>query len=225
MKKIIVLLAFITIVSSHAQDSDAVKLEINTMQQALIYGDKDIAISKMYNIIALQGSESTYKDSLAYLYFNKRAFLSCFLVSKDILDRKPENMGMLEMNTISLESIGAKGKALEGYQKLLAKSNKAFHAYKLAGLQYGIKKYEDAYATIKKASGMPEEPLVTISFQVNPNYAQDVNLSASIAYLEGIIAKELKKTGEAKVAFERAIKFYPEFVLAKSELASIEESK
>ncbi len=225
MKKILFALTLLVAISAVAQTSTSVELEEKKMQQALAYGDKTIAISKMYNIIALQGPESTYKDSLAYLYFNKREYLSCFLVSKDVLDRNDDNIEMLEMNTISLESIGAKSKAVEGYQKLLAKSNKSYHAYKLAGLQYEINKAEDAYVSIKKADQLPDDSAVTVSFRVNKNYSQDVSLKASIAYLEGIIAEKLEKKVEAKIAFERAIKLFPDFVLAKSQLSSLNDAE
>lgn len=222
-KRLLALLFFVTLLGN-VQAQDGVELEITTMKQALTYGDKNVAISKMYNIIAIQGPTSVYKDSLAYLYFNNREYLSCFLVTQDVLERKPDNVEILEMNTVSLESIGAKAKAAEGYDKLLSKSNRAYHAYKLAGIYLETNKFEEAYVSIKKANTLPNEETVKISFQVNANYNQEVQLNAAIAYLEGIIAIQLKKNEEAKVAFERAVQLFPEFVLAKSQLSSLEES-
>lgn len=223
MKKIILAFSLFVVISINAQTSAEVELEVKKMKQALVYGDQDVAVSKMYNIIAIQGPESTYKDSLAYLYFSNRKYFSCFLVTKEILDRNPDKIELLEMGAISLESVGAKEKAVEEYQKLLTKSNKSFHAYKLAGLQLEINKLDDAYTAIKKADQLPTDDSVTISFRVNPTYTQDVSLKASIAYLEGIIAEALKKDAEAKVAFERAIKLFPDFVLAKSRLDAMND--
>ncbi len=223
MKKYILAFSLFVVISINAQTSPEVELEVKKMKQALAYGDQEVAVSKMYNIIAIQGPESTYKDSLAYLYFSNRKFLSCFLVINEILDRNPDKIELLEMGAISLESVGAKEKAVEEYQKLLAKSNKSFHAYKLAGLQLEIKKFDDAFVSIKKADQLPTDDLVTISFRVNPTYTQDISLKASIAYLEGIIAETLKKGTEAKVAFERAIKLFPDFVLAKSRLDALND--
>lgn len=225
MKKIILSLTLLASVSLFAQSSSEVDLEVTKMKLALSFGDKKVAVSKMYNIIALEGAESVYKDSLAYLYFNNREYLSCFLVSKDVLDRKPENIEILEMNTVSLESIGAKTKAAEGYKTLLSKTNKSFHAYKLAGLLYETNSLEDAYASIKNADKLPNDESVSVSFQVNPNYNQDVKLKPAIAYLEGIIAVGLEKNEDAKAAFERALLLFPEFVLAKSKLAALTEQE
>ncbi|MDT0552300.1 tetratricopeptide repeat protein [Urechidicola vernalis] len=223
MKKSIIAFALLISATAMAQNVTGVALEEAKMKQALKFGDKDVAKGALYNIITMQGETSTYKDTLAYLYFNKRNFLSCFLVTNDILERSPNNLEILEMNAISLESIGAMEKALEGYEKLLATSNRAFHAYKIAGLQFGMNKFDDANTSIKKAAQLPEEPNVKVSFAVNANYTQDVNLRAAIAYLEGLIAVTQEKKTEAIVAFERAEQFFPGFVLAKSQLDKLNE--
>lgn len=222
-KLLIGMLFFITVLGS-AQSQNSVELETSTMKLALGYGDKTVAISKMYNIIALQGENSVYKDSLAYLYFNNREYLSCFLVSNDVLERKPDNIELLEMNTASLESIGAKDKAAEGYEKLLVLSNRAYHAYKLAGLHLETNKFDEAYTAIKKANTLPDEEKINISFQVNANYNQEVKLKPAIAYLEGVIAIQLKKNDEAMIAFKRAVQLNPEFVLAKTQVSTLEEA-
>ncbi|MCK5814932.1 MAG: hypothetical protein KAH07_03210 [Flavobacteriaceae bacterium] len=206
-----------------AQNSAEVELEISKMDQALKYGDKQIAVSKMYNIIALQGPKSVYKDSLAYLYFSERNYLSCFLVTNDVLESSPNNMEMLEMSAVSLESIGAKDKAAEVYEKLFSKNNTGLLGYKLAALQYGLNRYEEAYATIIKAGKTPVDTVTTFSFKVNDNYSQDVPLAPSIAYLEGVIAEALDKKAEAKIAYERALLGFPDFVLVKSSLSALEE--
>lgn len=223
MKKIIFAFTILLATSAIAQKDTKVELEESKMKQALLYGDKDVATAAMYNIIAIQGPESTYKDSLAYLYFNKRNYISCFLVTKDILDRKPDNIELLEMSAISLESVGAKDKAIELYEKLIVLSNKSFHAYKVASLQYEINKLDEAFVSIKKADQLPNDDTLNISFQVNANYSQNVKLKASIAYLEGLIAIRLEKKPEAKLAFGRAIKLFPDFVLAKGQLESLNE--
>lgn len=204
-----------------AQTASGVAFEQQKMRQALEFGDKTVAANAMYSIILLEGPKSVYKDSLAYLYFNDRNFISCFLVTNDILKNNPGNLDLLEMNAISLESMGAAEKAIEAYQNLFAKTNNNYHAYKLAGLQFGMNKNEEAYASIKKADKLPDDGKVKITFQVNKNYNQNVDLKAAIAYLEGIIATNLNKNNEAKISFERAIKLFPEFVLAKTKLDAL----
>lgn len=208
-----------------AQTANGVAFEQQKLKQALAFGDKTVAANAMHSIILMEGPKSVYKDSLAYLYFNDRNFISCFLVTNDILKTNPGNLDLLEMNAISLESMGATEKAAEAYQNLFAKTNNNYHAYKLAGLQFAMNKNEDAYVSIKKADNLPDDGLVKITFQVNKNYNQNVDLKAAIAYLEGIIAQNLTKNNEAKLSFERAIKLFPEFVLAKTKLDALNAEK
>ena len=118
MKNLLYIFSFVLATTAIAQTTNTLELEQQRLRQALNYGDKAVAAISMYNIIALEGPQSSYKDSLAYLYFNNRNYLSCFLVSKDVLEKNPDNIEILEMNIISLESIGAKAKAIEGYNKL-----------------------------------------------------------------------------------------------------------
>ncbi|MDD3722859.1 MAG: hypothetical protein PHW92_10325 [Lutibacter sp.] len=221
MKRIFIILSFLTAATAVAQTANDIAFEQQKMKQALAYGDKTVAANAMYSIILLEGPKSVYKDSLAYLYFNDRNFISCFLVSNDILKNKPDNLEFMEMNAISLESMGAIEKAAEAYQNLFTKTNNNYHAYKLAGLQFGMSKFEEAYISIKKADKLPDDKTVKITFQVNKNYSQNIDLKAAIAYLEGIIAMNLNKDSEAKLSFERAIKIFPEFVLAKSKLDAL----
>jgi len=221
MKKIVYICAFILTTTAIAQTSNSLTFEKQKLKQALAYGDKLVAASSMFSIISLEGPQSTYKDSLAYLYFNARNYVSCFLVTNDILKNKPNNIELLEMQAVSLESMGALEKASESFKTLLTITNNNYHAYKLAGLQLAMKKFDLAYASVKKANQLPDDGTVEITFQVNKNYNQNVKLKAAIAYLEGIIAQNLDKNNEAKLSFEAAVKIFPDFVLAKSKLETL----
>ena len=218
MKNLIYILTFIITTSVIAQQSSTVAFEKSKLQLAKSFGDKGVVKGSIYNIIALEGPQSTYKDSLAYIYFSEREYVSCFLVTNDLLKSKPENIELLEMNAVSLESMGALNKAIEAYQNIFDKTNNKYQGYKLASIQFRTGKNEEAYTTIKKAGLLPDDSSLKITFQVNENYNQNIALKPSIAYLEGLIAQSLDKIPEAKICYERAIQLSPDFVLAKSKL-------
>ena len=140
----------------------------------------------------------------------------------DILKSKPDNIELLEMKAISLESMGVNEKASEAYNDLLLKTSNNYYAYKLAGLQLALNQFDEALVSVKRADELPDEGTIKVTFQVNKNYNQNVDLKAAIAYLEGIIALNLEKNKEAKTSFERAVKLFPDFVLAKSKLSTLE---
>jgi len=218
MKNLIYIFSFVLAATAMAQNNSNTAFELQKLNQAKLYGDENMIVTAMYNIITLEGPQSVYKDSLAQVYFNKRSYVSCFLVANDILKYKPDNLELLELKAISLESMGAVDKAKESYTALLAKSKNNLHAYKLAGLQFRMNENEEAYATIKKAAMLSGSDDLKVTFQVNQNYNQSVDLKAAIAYLEGLIAQSLNKDDQAKLNFEKAIQLFPEFVLAKSKL-------
>lgn len=222
MKNTLYILTFFIATVAIAQTSNSLELEKQKIKQALAYGDKSTAANAMYTIISLEGSTSVYKDSLAYLYFNERNYVSCFLVTKDVLKNKPQNVELLEMNAISLESIGALEQSIESYKTLLLKSNNNYHAYKIAGLQLTMKKYDEALLSIKKADQLADDGTMNVAFQVNKNYNQNVPLKPSISYLQGLIELSLGKKIEAKISFERALKLFSDFALAKSKLTTLE---
>lgn len=225
MKNIIYIFTLIITTTAIAQQSSSVAFEKNKLQLAKSYNDDAMVTASIYNLIALEGPQSTYKDTLAYVYFNNRKFLSCYLVTNDLLKTNKDKIELLEMNTISLESMGALDKAIEAYQNLFNKTNDNYHGYKLASLQLRMGKDEDAYATIKKADQLPDDKSINITFQVNKTFNQSIALKPSIAYLEGLIAQSLNKTPEAKICFERAIQLSPDFALAKSKLEIIKSQE
>ena len=118
----------------------------------------------MYQLIALEGENSTYKDSLAYIYFSSRKYASCFLMSNEVLKRDPQNKAILELKALSLESLGAIDKSMEAYAKLFAVSKNNYHGYNLAKLQLTMKKYDEAYNTIKKVEALNDSGKYKVTF-------------------------------------------------------------
>jgi len=222
MKNLFFFFALFIAFSSIAQNSNQVELEKKKLKQALIYGDQSTATTMMYNIIALEGEKSVYKDSLAYLYFNRRSYLSCFLATEDALKNSPKNVELLEMSAISVESLGAYDKAITSFEKLVSITNNNFHAYKLAALNFQVSKFDEAYTAIKKADALPDNGKESITFPINKNYNQPVPLKAAIIYLKGMIEQNLNDKVAAKASFLKAIQLFPEFILAKDSLSNLE---
>ena len=216
------LLAFMTF---YAQETNNTDLDKNIINQALRYADIDVAVKSMYSIIAKEGANSTYKDSLAYLYFRDRRYSSCFMVCTDILAKDGNKMDILEMQAVSLESLGVLDKAAQVYAKLVVKSNNNFHAYKLANLYFAQKKYDEAYNAIKRAQELKDAGTIEVTFAVNKNYNQQVVLLAAISNLKGLIEFEQDKMDLAKASFQKAIEIQSDFVWAKENLEAVAQGK
>ncbi len=220
---LLVVVATLIFSMNYAQSNKAeeIKREKEILNKAKLFGDQAVAIKSIYALIVLEGENSTYKDSLAYSYFSARNYGPCFMVTSEVLKREPKHIDMLEMNGISLESLGALEKAAEVYTRLLSITNNNYHAYTIANLNYRMKKYDEAYLAIKKAETLNDKGEIKVTFSINQSHTQQVELLAAIPYLKGLIELGLKNEDAAKISFAKAIKIQPEFVLAKENLEII----
>ena len=220
MRSGIILVLIFTIFNMNAQSNkaEAIAMEKKIIKMAKNIGDPNVATLSMYKLIALEGEKSTYKDSLAYVYFTSRRYAPSFMMASEVLKRNPGHKEMLEIKAVSLESLGAYTKAAESYKELFVKTNNNFHGYNLAKLLYSTKKYEESYLTLKKIEKLNDSGKYKVTFSINKNHNQQVELLAAIYYLKGLSAKELNKIPEAKASFEKAYKIQPDFILAKDQL-------
>ena len=221
MKKIYtVLLSSIIGVSVFAQGTkeETIAVEKEIIANAKRIGDPGIAAYSMYKIIALEGANSTYKDSLTYMYYSAGKYGSCFMMANEVLKRDPKNATILELKGSSLESLGAVDKAMEVYDELFKMTNNNYHGYNLAKLQLSMNKFEEAYTTIKKVEGLNDSGKIKVSFSINQTHSQQIELLAAIPYLKGVVEQELNKNAEANISYQKALKIEPKFVLAKENL-------
>lgn len=203
-------------------NNEAVAFEKKVLEKAKQYNDISVVKSSMMRLVLLEGENSTYKDSLAFIYFQERAYPSSFIASQEVLKRDPNNVKMLEVQAFSLESIGAYDKAVESFKKLFAKTNNNYYGFSQANLQYVLKDYSGAYATLLQVEKLNDTGNYTVSYAINQTHKQEIELIAAIQYLKGLCAVQLKNNPVAKASFEKALTTQPDFVLAKEALENLQ---
>ena len=226
MKKIYsIILALMIGIGLFAQvDKESeLELEYRVADLAKRVGDPSVVTSTFYRIIALEGENSTYKDSLAYIYFSARQFAPSFLMADEVLQREPEHLEMLEIKAVALESLGAIDKSAEVYEKLFGLTQNNFHGYSLAKLQFGIKKYQEAYNTIQQVEGINDTGTYKVNFVINQNKTQQVELLGAIPYLKGLIEEELDLKDAAKESYQKSLTIQPDFILPKNKIEALSQ--
>jgi tetratricopeptide (TPR) repeat protein len=203
-------------------NNEVVAFEKKVLEKAKQYNDISVVKSSMMRLVLLEGENSTYKDSLAFIYFQERAYPSSFIASQEVLKRDPNNVKMLEVQAFSLESIGAYDKAVESFKKLFAKTNNNYYGFSQANLQYVLKDYSGAYATLLQVEKLNDTGNYTVSYAINQTHKQEIELIAAIQYLKGLCAVQLKNNPVAKASFEKALTTQPDFVLAKEALENLQ---
>jgi tetratricopeptide (TPR) repeat protein len=195
--------------------------QLNVYNKALKYGDALTAINALYYVIDKEGENSTYRDSLAYLYFNIGKYNSCAMLCNEILEDDPSKTNMLELLAVSQKSMGDLIPSIATYEKLLPMTKSVYHAYNLAELQYTIKRLAEAYLTIQEAEKIESTPNDKIAFTIAKNQTENVNIKAAIYNLKGLIEYELNPENReiARASFEQALMIEPEFTLAKNNMS------
>ncbi len=219
MFKKIILLIFVflnTIISAQKlHKNDLLNLEKNIYKQSVRNYDLETAKNSVYHIMALEGENSTYLDSLAYIYFSQKNFLSYVSVADQIL-KKEEKLPILERKAIALEKLGAIKEAIAVYEKVYAQKKDVQVAYKLAGLQHQLKRTAEAYSTLKSAEQLkfPEKTFLPFPSS-EKNKQQRVPFKAAYDNLLAMIAYDLHNYDVSLHYFEEALKVFPDFFVAK----------
>lgn len=219
------MLAILTGIGVFAQVDKAseLELELRVADLAKRVGDPSVVTSTFYRIIALEGENSTFKDSLAYIYFSARKFAPSFLMADEVLQREPDHLEMLEIKAVSLESLGAIDKSAEVYEKLFGLTQNNFHGYSLAKLQFGLKKYQEAYKTIQKVESLNDTGNYKVNFAINQNKTQQVELLGAIPYLKGLIEEELDLKDSAIQSYQKSLTIQPDFILPKNKIEALSQ--
>lgn len=203
-------------------NNESIAFEKKVLEKAKLYNDISMSRGSMLRLVLLEGENSTYKDSLAFLYFSERAYPSSFIISQEVLKRDPNNVKMMEVQAFSLESIGAYDKATESFKKLFTATNNNYYGFSLANLQYVMKDYAGSFATLLQVEKLNDTGNYKVSYAINQTHNQQVELIAAIQYLKGLCAVQLKQNPVAKLSFEKALTNQPDFVLAKEALANLQ---
>jgi tetratricopeptide (TPR) repeat protein len=193
-------------------------------------GDADVAVNSLYYIIAVEGKNSQYRDSLALLYFGLGSYALCEKVSADIVKdfadsvKKGKRLAVLEALALSQGALGKVKEAIESFEALLAQTNEMYHAYRLAEMQYTYKRIGEAVQTILKAETLKNSMGGMVNIDMGENRHQAVKLEAAVQNLKGYILLEEfpAEKDKAIVAFKKALEIQPDFVLAKNNLGYAE---
>jgi tetratricopeptide (TPR) repeat protein len=191
------------------------RMQKGIYQRAVKYSDVNAAITALYNICVLEPQNDSILYALAYIYFDNQRYFSATLTLNDVLLLNPNNTQALEMRAVSLEQVGAIDKSLEDYESLYLRANNINFLYKMAILQYQLKRYKESKTNIDIMLSKTESDEIKIFFPDENDVEQEVVLRASLHNIKGLISKEEGNVTEAKKQFGIALEIQPEFYLAK----------
>lgn len=228
MKKItfifsLMLIGFQTFSQVDPKQTDVYKIAEKQYHLGLKYNDLSVTKSALYTLIAINPDDYSLRDSLAYIYFDYKQFTSSALVALDILKKYPNYEPALEMAAVSFENLGLLDKAAENFEALYLRTNNAYTLYKVAFLQYQLKKNPAALVSLDGVISDKNNLELKLSFPISESDSQEVPLKAAALNLKGLIYLAMNENENAKKAFNDALVIQQDFKVARDNLESIDK--
>jgi len=232
MKKNVVCLFLLIMTSStlvsfaqtSVKESPVYKRQIDVYNLAKRYNDVTAIRNAIYQIIAIDQDEKAWLDTLALFYFEYEQYGAAALVSNDAIMIDPDNLLALELNAISMENIGLKENAVTRYQSLYIKEPSLSLLYKIAFLNFELKRFTECETNINQVLNDEESMVEKVNFQGDNDQVIEVTMHAAVKNLLGLLRQEQGKKDEAIKIFEEILYDYPNFSLVKASLKYLKEN-
>ncbi len=188
---------------------------------AMRFNDPDVARDALYDLIVESPTNDSLFLNLAMMYYENQKYASTILVSQELLARNPKNPTALELAASSFEGLNIYDKALQHYETLYLATNAFPSLYKMAFLQYDLKRFKECAATSDILLSKKEADELKVSYQTADNKTKEYPIKVAILNLKGMVSKENGDVAGAKKLFEQVLAMAPDFAQAKENLAKI----
>ena len=227
MKKNVVFMILLLMISTpmlsvgqtNVKETPEYQKQVNIYNLAKRYNDVTVIRNSIYELIAIDPDEKSWLDTLALFYFEYEQYGAAALVTNDAITIDPDNLLALEINAISMESIGLRENALNRYQSLYIKEPSLNLLYKIAFLQYELERLTECETVISQVMEDPQSQIEKVNFQGEGEEVIEVTMNTAVKNLLGLVRMKQGKTEEAIKIFEEILYEHPTFALVKQNLA------
>lgn len=189
---------------------------------AVKWNDFELAKSALYDLIIENPQNDSLILSLAYHYYENEQHVPAVLVSQQLLARNPKNAAALEISAIGYEAMGVRDRALQNYESLYLLSNNVNMLYKMAFLQYDLKRNTEAITSIDILLANKEVETLKVVFNDVENKPKEYPMKVALLNLKGLaVLEHLGDKVAAKKLLDQALAIAPDFVLAKQNLNKV----
>lgn len=203
------------------KDSEAYKRQLSVYQNALKFNDVSVAKNALYNLWALDPTDNSLLDSLAYLYYDYQQYASSLLVTRELLAKNPNNLPALEINAISFENLGLYDQALTAYESLYLKHQNPYTLYKIGLLQFDLKRHRESKTSLDILLKNTAVDSLNVVVAEKDNQQKQIPMRAALLNFQGLNNIELGNKEAAKEDFEKALELVPDYSMAKENLEKL----
>lgn len=231
MRRIFTLVALLSLFAAGAQDQQInqpdTTLPVEFERQFYIYSlakkynDVNTSINALYNMLSIYPNNQAVMDSLAKTYYEYNKYFSAALLSRDIVQLNPSDKLAMEIAALSFDNVGLKDQAVDFYEKMYLEDNNIGVLYRMAFLQYELKRFAEASTSIEIMLESEEAAKQEVYFPINDKENQAVNLKAAVHRLKGMVLEAQGQIEEAKKSYLNALEVQGDFVLAQKQLSEL----
>jgi tetratricopeptide (TPR) repeat protein len=188
---------------------------------AVRFNDMATAKDALYDLIVENPANDSLFLNLAVMYYDARQYASTILVSQELLARNAKNTTAIELAAASFEALNIYDKALQHYESLYLQTNGYPSLYKMAFLQFDLKRYNECSATSDILLSKKEADELKVSYNISETQTKEFPIKVAVLNLKGMVARESGDKINAKKFFEQALALAPDFPQAKDNLAKL----
>jgi len=185
------------------------------------WNDLDLAKDALYDLIIEFPQNDSLIFALAVYYYENQKYASSALIGQDLLARQPKNLQVLDVVAQSYEGLNLLDRALQHYESLYLATNSLPTLYKMAILQYQLKKYSESLTNIDILLANPEVDTLKLMFPDAQKKDKEYPMRVPILNLKGMVYKDQGDKVNAKKYFDEALKIAPDFVFATENSAGL----
>ena len=219
-KSILILIFFFIQFNSVAQETDF-DIQKSIYEKAKSYNDPIVAISALYNMIAIQPDNILLKDSLMREYLSLSQWAPTYMISREILTAQPNNNFALEVSCVSLQNLGLKQEALNEYESLYLRTDRIDVLYTITSLQFELGNLNESLTNLEILLNNSQTEEMVARVSKGQNETQDVPYRAQLNYLKGLVYVERDEKEFARKAFDMALSLSPDFKNASDKLNTL----
>lgn len=226
MRNLFIALFALVIISTGCSSERKMKNFMNEqdnklLSQALVLGDLQTAIVAVQSLITRDTANITYLDTLVMLYQNTNNQAGILQVSKKLLTINPANMMAMENVATAAKQLQLYQDALNSYSQLYGLTNNTRYLYEVADIYYRINNVAQGKQIFDQILNNPKSKTDVIPMLISQNNVIQVPVAAAALNYLGYAEAQQKNTEMAKALYAKALEVYPDFVIAKNNLANL----
>jgi len=188
---------------------------------AMKWNDPDVAKDALYDlIIENQGNDSIIYELAVYYYQNQK-YPSAVLVTQELLKRNPKNTAALEIAAVGYESLGVPDRSLQYYESLFLLQNDPTVLYKMAFLQYRLKRYKESSTSVDILMADKAVDGLKVNYNDATNKQKEYPMKIALLNLKGMLAQDQGDKIAARKFYDQALALAPDFAPAKDNITKL----